>query len=418
VAAVAEEEPTMEGRNSIRVGRVAGIDIRVHSTWLIVFALVSWSLAQGYFPSAYPGWDTAAYWLAGVVSALALFASVLVHELAHSLVAQARGLRVRSITLFIFGGVSNLTAEATRPQDEFLISIVGPLSSFLLAAAFWAAGASALAPAASTVGAVLGYLAFVNLLLGAFNLVPGFPLDGGRVLRSIIWAATGSLRRATQIASFVGQGAGWALIFWGVSQALGGALLNGMWTAFVGWFLNGAAESARQEQALRESLRGVRVADLMDPRPVTASPQTSIHEFVFGHVLREGRRSLLVVEDGQLRGLVSITDAKEVPQEAWAGTPVARIMTPVPLKTVPADAGLDTALRLLVEQSLNQVPVLHGATVVGLLSRADILRYLRFREELDIKSVPAPGRPAATAAVEGRYLPTGQPPAGVREHDG
>jgi Zn-dependent protease/CBS domain-containing protein len=368
-------------KSSVRLGRVAGIDVGIHYTWLFAFALIAWSLAAGFFPSAAPGLAAPTYWLLGVAAALGLFASVLIHEFSHSLMALARGLRVQSITLFIFGGVSTIVGEAERSLDEFLIAVVGPLSSFVLAGVFWAAGQVA-ALDGTPLGAFLGYLASVNLILGVFNLVPGFPLDGGRVLRSIVWGASGSLRRATQVASYVGQGFGFLLIFWGVARLLGGDVFGGLWTAFIGWFLNNAAESTRQQQALTDDLRGVSVAQVMDPRPATAEPSMSVHEFVFDHVVRRGERALLVVQAGQLLGIVTITDAKQVPQEQWAATPVRRIMTSVPLKTVPIEAELAAALQLMVEGTLNQVPVVQAGRVVGLLRRADMLRFLQLRDEL------------------------------------
>src|SRR5919206_287162 len=264
-------------KSSIRLGRVAGIDVGIHYTWLFAFALIAWSLAAGFFPSATPGLAAPTYWLLGVAAALGLFASVLIHEFSHSLMALARGLRVQSITLFIFGGVSTIVGEAERSLDEFLIAVVGPLSSFLLAGVFWAAGQAA-ALDGTPLGAFVGYLASVNLILGLFNLVPGFPLDGGRVLRSIVWAVSGSLRRATQVASYVGQGFGFLLIFWGVSRLLGGDVFGGLWTAFIGWFLNSGAESTRQQQALTEDLRGVGVAQVMDPWPSVCCPHARLIE--------------------------------------------------------------------------------------------------------------------------------------------
>jgi Zn-dependent protease len=370
-------------KNTIRLGRVAGIDVAIHYTWLFAFALIAWSLAAGFFPSTAPNLGTLTYWLLGIAAALALFASVLVHEFSHSLVALARGLRVHSITLFIFGGVSTIAGEAERALDEFLIAVVGPVSSFVLAGLFWVIGR---APGldGTPPGAFVGYLASVNLILGLFNLVPGFPLDGGRVLRSIVWASTGSLRRATQVASYVGQGFGFLLIFWGVARLLGGDVFGGLWTAFIGWFLNNGAESTRQQQALTEDLRGVGVAQVMDPRPATASPNMTVHEFVFDHVVRRGERALLVAEAGQLLGIVTITDARELPRELWDATPVRRIMSSVPLKTVPLDADLATALQLMVEDTLNQVPVVQAGRTVGLLRREDLLRYLQLRDKLHL----------------------------------
>jgi Zn-dependent protease/predicted transcriptional regulator len=382
--------------SSFKLGRIAGIEVGVHYTWLFAFALVAWSLAEGFFPSNYRGWDQSTYWIIGVLSALALFGSVLVHELSHSFVALARGQGVHSITLFIFGGVSNIKGEADEPKDEFLVAVVGPLTSFALAAIFWVVD-QALRLGDSPPGAMLSYLSMVNLILGLFNLLPGFPLDGGRVLRSIVWAVTNSLQRATQVASIFGQGIGFVMIFWGVSQMFGGHFFNGLWTAFIGWFLNSAAESVRREQVVRENLAGVRVTELMDREPGITTPDMSVQEFVFDHVLRQGRRALLVAEGGRLLGIVSITDAKELSQEKWSHTPVGEIMTPAPLKTVPPNADMNKALQLLVEGTLNQLPVVDDGRLVGLLSRADVLRFLQLREELDIRGMPSRRPRTATA---------------------
>ncbi|HEX2516319.1 MAG TPA: site-2 protease family protein [Chloroflexota bacterium] len=365
--------------NSLTIGHVAGIRIAVHYTWLLAFLLISWSLAAGYFPAMNRGWEPAAYWAAGIAAGLILFASVLLHELGHSLVALSRRVRVSGITLYIFGGVSALEDEPSGPGDEFLIAVAGPLTSFALAGAFW--GLSELVPAASPPAAVLSYSAMLNLILGLFNLLPGFPLDGGRVVRALIWGVTGSLRRATQVASYVGQGIGILLIVWGLAQVLGGGFLDGLWTAFIGWFLNGAAEQARQAQALRESLAGVPVRALMDAQPATASPRMSLEEFVDQHVIRRGQRALPVVEEGRLVGLVCLADAREVPRDAWPVTPVQQVMTRVPLTSVTPRTGLDTALALLAEGDFHQLPVVDDAGhLVGMLSRSDVLRYLRYRD--------------------------------------
>ncbi len=382
-------------RNSLTLGRIAGIEIGVHFSWLLIAGLVTWSLAGGHFPSRYPGWDRAAYWTAGGAAALAFFGSVLIHELAHSLVALWRGLPVRSITLFLFGGVSGLKREPETPVDELLIAAAGPAMSFLLAGGFWAA--TQLLPDGTPAHAVLGYLAFTNLVLGGFNLLPGFPLDGGRVLRAVVWGATHSMRRGTQIASYAGQGIGLLLVLAGITQLMGGAVLNGLWTAVIGHFLSGAAGSARQQQALHEALRGLRAADVMQADSPVATAVMPLDEFLYLHVLRQGRRALPVVDDGRLIGIVSVTDAKEVPQPAWAHTTVGEVMTRAPLTTVAPDAGLDRALGLLAEHSLNQLPVVDGAHLVGMLTRADVLRVLQLRETLGVRELrPRPQRVPGT----------------------
>jgi Zn-dependent protease/CBS domain-containing protein len=398
--------------SSFKLGRIAGIQIGIHYTWLLIFALVTWSLAQGYFPDNNPGWAETTYWLVGAVSALALFASVLVHELSHSFMARARGVEVDSITLFIFGGVSNLKSESEEPQDEFLIAVVGPLTSFVLAGVFWAVDRW-LVLGNTPFGAMLGYLTMVNVLVGIFNLLPGFPLDGGRVLRSIIWGASGSLRKATRIASAVGQGFGFLLIFWGVWQMFGGAFFNGLWTAFIGWFLNNAAELTRRQQVQREDLQGVSVASLMNREPPIAPPGMSVREFVFEHVLRRGERAALLADSGRLLGIASISDAKKVPQEEWDATPLGRIMTPAPLTTIAPETELSKALELLVGGELNQLPVIRDGMLVGLLSRADVLRFLQLRDELEIQRLPgAAGGPDGRARE--RELAEAGRPAGRR----
>jgi Zn-dependent protease/CBS domain-containing protein len=365
---------------SFSIGRVAGIDIAIHYTWLFAVALIAWSLAAGYYPSDVPGLGASTYWLIGLLSAVLLFASVLAHELAHSLVARMRGIRVDSITLFIFGGVSNLAAEPTKPGDEFLISVVGPVSSLILAGVFWVIGQ--VLPEPSAARAVASYLALVNLLLGAFNLIPGFPLDGGRVFRSLVWGATGSLRRATLIASYSGQAFGWLLILWGLLRLLTGDAFGGLWTAFIGWFLNGAAESARQEQSLDESLRGVPVSRLMDTHPAHAATSMSVRDFVFQDVMEAGHRAVPVMDDGRLIGIVSMTDARRLPGDAWPSTTVEQVMTRAPLVTISPEDDLATAIRLMAQKGLHQLPVLEDGQLRGMLSREDVLRFLHLRQEL------------------------------------
>ena len=362
-------------QGSFKVGTIAGIEVRVHYTWLLALFFISWSLAVGYFPSTNRSLSASTDWVLGLAAALLLFASVLVHELGHSLVATARGLRVENITLFIFGGISSIAQEATSARDEFLVAVVGPVISLLLAAVFWVIAQAT--PAASAVNALAGYLAFTNLLLGLFNIVPGFPLDGGRVLRSIVWALTGDMARATRVASYVGQVFAFLLIAWGVVQVLGGDLFGGLWIAFIGWFLNTGAEGSRQQLAVRSVLDGVPVTTVMDASPAVASPGLSVRDFVMEHALRRGHRALPVVEDGRLIGIVSVADARHVEQEAWGATPVSAVMTRVPLKTLPPEADLAAAMELMVENSIHQVPIVRDGTLVGMVSRADVMRYMK-----------------------------------------
>ncbi|MFW6151241.1 MAG: site-2 protease family protein [Chloroflexota bacterium] len=369
-------------RSSLRLGRIAGIEVGIHYTWIFIFILVTWSLAQGFFPQYYPGWDRVSYWATGVVAALLLFVSVLLHELAHSLVAQARGMRVQSITLFIFGGVSNIEEEAERPRVEFTMAIVGPLTSLVLAGLFWAL-VQTVADRQSPLAAMLSYLALINAILGVFNLVPAFPLDGGRVLRSILWERTGSLSRATNIAATVGRLFGWALIAFGVFQLLSGNFLGGLWIAFIGWFLSSAADASRQEMAMRGYLSGVKVKDVMDPNPETIEPETPVARMVENVFRRQHRRAVPVSEDDKLLGIVTVTDVKDLSRDQWGETAVREVMTREPLYSVAPEEELSSAMKLISQHDINQLLVLEGGRLVGFLSRADILRHIQFRQELE-----------------------------------
>jgi len=372
-------------KGSLRLGHIAGIEIGIHYTWLLAFVLISLSLAQGFFPQAYPGWSPGTYWITGIIAALLLFVSVLLHELAHSLVAQARGLPVQSITLFIFGGVSNIGEEAKKPAVEFAMAIVGPLTSLALAGIFWGA-LQAIGSPDSALAAMLGYLVWINALLAAFNLIPGFPLDGGRELRSILWGTTGNLVRATNIAATVGRLFGWALIAFGVFRLLSGDFLGGLWIAFIGWFLSSAADASRRDVTLREHLRGVPVSEVMDPNTETVRPETSVEEVIWRIFLQDRRRAVPICQDDRLVGIVTLTDVKEVPQPKWSQTSVAEIMTRQPLYRVTPEDDLNSAMRLIAQHDINQVLVLHEGRLVGLLNRADIIRHLQLSQELGMKS--------------------------------
>ena len=369
-------------KGSFRILTISGIEIGIHYTWLLAFFLIAWSLAVGFFPQSYPNWTRPTYWVMGVIASLFLFISVLLHELAHSFVARSRGLPVHSITLFIFGGVSNIEKEPEKPMVEFTMSVVGPLSSLVLAGIFWVFQKAA--TPGTPLFALLGYLALINLLLAVFNILPGFPLDGGRVLRSIIWGATKSLSKATNVAATTGQVFGWALIAYGVFQILGSNIFGGLWIAFIGWFLASAAETSRREVTLREHLSGVSVTEVMDSNPETISPDTSVEKLVHDVFLQHGRRAAPVCKNDRIVGIITLPDVKGVPQQQWALTPVEKVMTREPIYYVKLEDDLTTALKLISEHSLNQVLVLKEGRLVGLISRADIIRYLQMHQELGI----------------------------------
>ena len=362
---------------SFRLGRIGGIEIGVHYTLLLAVALFGWLLATSFFPDNYPDWSAPTYWVAGVGSALLLFVSVLVHELAHSFVARGRGMPVMGITLFMFGGASNLGEEPRRARDEFIMAAVGPLTSLILSGLLWGILFAGIVPEDGPVEGILVYLALVNGALALFNILPGFPLDGGRVLRSILWGATGSLVKATNMAAGVGQLLGWAMIGLGAFMAVQGSLFTGLWMVFIGWFLSGAASNSRKQAAIQVEVRGVKVQDVMEPDPLVVSPGTTVAELVDEQLLGQGKAAVPVCLGRNLVGIVTLADTKRAPKDRWPFTPVEEIMTGEPLHSVGPEEDLARALRLMGEHNINQVLVEEDYRLVGLLTRAHVIRYLQ-----------------------------------------
>lgn len=379
--------------NSVRLGRVAGVDIRIHSSWLIVFALVTWSLAASYFPQEYPSFGPGTCWLLGVLAALLLFVAVLLHELAHSLVAQARGLSVDSITLYAFGGVSNIASEPQKAGTEFLLAGAGPLTSLLLGALSYV-GAVALKDVNLGAYAVLQYLATINTWLAIFNLLPGYPLDGGRVLHALLWRATGDRVRATRMAGGVGQGIAYVLIFGGIWLFFTGNVLDGIWMAFIGWFLASAAEGTVQHVTLEQRFTGVSVADVMQRNPVAVADDVSLEEAVHSYLLAYNLSALPVTHLGRPAGLITLADVSKQPRQAWSQITVGAVLDgkePVPV--LRPDQGVMEALELMAKAHADAALVAVNGDIVGLLSQGDAERYLQLRTVLD-KSKPHHARAA------------------------
>ncbi len=383
---------------SFKIGRIAGIDIGVNYTWILAFALIAWTLAAGLFPVIVPDRTALAYWSLGILASLLLFVSVLLHELAHSLIAKSRGLGVSSITLFIFGGVSNLEEEPQKAGTEFFMAIVGPLTSLLLGGILWGIGMplglygspfsifTSNIPSFGNAGAALiYYLSSINIVLGLFNLLPAFPLDGGRVLRSIMWGANKDLRKSTNIAATVGRYFGWAFIAYGAFILLGGNFFGGLWIAFIGWFLSSAADSSRREITAREHLTGVPVREVMNPAPVTVTPGTTVESVVHEAFLQCHCRAVPVSIDRRPVGIITLDDVKKVSKDRWAYTSAEQIMTRQPLHSVSPEDDLNTVARLLAQHSVNQLLVLRGGELVGLVNRADIIRHLELSQELGMQ---------------------------------
>lgn len=361
-------------RQGIPIGRIFGISIDLDYSWFLIVMLLAWTLAASYFPAEYPGWASGTYWLIGFATALLLFASVLIHELAHSLVAQRYGLAVPRITLFLFGGVSQIASEPSSPAEEFWIAFVGPVTSLALAALCWEI--EPFIPFLPIL-ALVRYLAWLNLILAFFNLVPGFPLDGGRVFRAIVWRFTGSYHRATVAAATAGRFFGLAMIFWGVWQAFTGNIGGGIWIAIIGWFLESAASSQAQQESLRMMLGGHRVLDAMQRNFIQVPGDVSIQELIDRGIAPTGARFAIVTSSGLAAGLVTLASIRDVPRNEWPSTTAEQVMIPFrKLTTIQPNAVLWSALERMGRDGVNQMPVLDGNGVVGVLSREDILHYL------------------------------------------
>lgn len=370
-------------KHSWRVGRIFGIDINIDSSWLIIFVLFSWILAGTYFPQHFPDWPRSVYWVMGLLTSLLVFASVLIHELAHSLVAIRQGEKVRSITLFILGGVAQITEEPKKPLKEFVMALVGPLSSLFLAGIFFIS-ALFFRGISEPFYASLSYLAIINTILAVFNLLPGFPMDGGRVLRSILWKITGNLKKATRIASLAGQAFAFFLIFGGILQILR-ANLSGFWLIFIGWFLHSAAVRGYQQVMTETMLKGVRAEDLMVKDYKTVASHISVQDLVDNYIFKEKERVFLVSDNGALEGIVCLEDVKATPREKWPSTTVGEIMTPrEKLEAVSLDTDGSKVLNSLTAKEIHQVPVMRGKKIAGIICRTDILRYIQLRTELNV----------------------------------
>ena len=386
-------------RNSFRVARIFGFDINVDWSWLFVLFLVTWNLAS-LFGRLHPGWEDVLRWGTALAAALLFFASVLAHEMAHSLMAKAQGMSVRDITLFLFGGVSNIQRHPPTPIAEFLIAVVGPITSFVLGVLFIVLSGVNVGPVPAAVQdptniieqldpitTLLLWLGPINIVVGLFNLIPGFPLDGGRLVRSVFWVITGSLRQATRWASWMGQGVAWIMIVAGISMMFGARIPifgtgfgNGLWLAFIGWFLNNASAQSYRQVVIRDVLEGVPVVKMMRKNPPTVSPTCSITDLVHDHVMGTDDHAFPVMENGRLVGIVTLDDMRAVSRGQWDTTAVREIMTPKrQLVSVSPDEEADDALTKLTQRDVRQLPVLQNGQLIGLLRRRDIIKWFRLQ---------------------------------------
>ena len=371
---------------SFKIGKIAGIEIGVHWSWLFIFVLITWSIAGGILEEFYPEWSDGRRWAVGVIVAGIFFASILLHELSHSLVAKAKGIPVKGITLFVFGGVSSLGREAQSAGEEFQIAIVGPLTSLAIGAFFAILWAALRGPAPEE-AAIAGYLAFINGVIAAFNMLPGFPLDGGRVFRSIVWARNRNLLRATRVASKVGEYLAYALMAGGAIQFVLFNPIGGVWMFLIGLFLRNASAASYEQMVLESTLRGVSAAELARTDYVPVLPDLLVAQLVDEQMLAGRGRCYPVMAGEELLGLITLSDVRRLDREQWSTTTVYRAMTPFErLRTVSPGEDARALLQLMGEADVNQVPVVEGRWLMGIVSRADILRLIQLRREVGAES--------------------------------
>ncbi len=360
----------------IPLGKILGIPIGLDYTWFLIFALLTWSLAVNYFPQEFKNWSVFHYWFSGAVTAIMLFISVLVHELGHALVAQSYKIKVKRISLFIFGGIAEIQGEPPKASAEFWIAIAGPITSFLLAGLFFIL--QQITMDFVWFNSVFKYLAYINFILALFNLIPGFPLDGGRVLRAIIWGFSKNYKRATSISSIIGRFIAFAFIFIGVMNIFSGRIGAGIWITFIGWFLENAANSQLQSQALHETLSGHKVTEAVTNDFAIIPHDTTIQEVVDNHILGIGRRSLLVKKDEKFIGLLTVHQLKNVSANKWPETNVTEVMIPdIQTENIDIDSPLWSALLKMDQDDVNQLPVTENGEIIGILTRANVLAFIR-----------------------------------------
>jgi Zn-dependent protease len=366
---------------SIRIGRILGIPLGVNYTWFVVFILITLSLSTQ-FAHLHPDWSYAEHLIFGFSTSILFFGSVILHELGHSVIALRYGIPVRSITLFIFGGVANIAKEPEKPLHEFNIAIAGPIVSGVLGVLFY----GVMIAAGDTYEGIrsLGeWLGRINLMLAVFNLIPGFPLDGGRIFRAIVWKYTNSYRRATAIAAGSGQLFAYVFIFFGVWQALTGNFFNGLWIGFIGWFLLNAAQSATIQLTFRYGLQGVTARDIMTSDCLTVPGNISVAELVERFLMRTGARCSMVTDGDRFRGLVTLHEVKKVPREEWDTTSLQSVMVRVEnLVSVSPEMAVDVVLQRMNEQNISQIPVIEDGKLVGVVGRDRLLNLIHTHLEL------------------------------------
>jgi Zn-dependent protease/predicted transcriptional regulator len=381
-----DKEETM--RAHIKLGRIFGIAIGLHYSWIIIALLVTLSL-RSQFAAVHPDWSDAATWTTAIITGLLFFVSILLHELSHAAVAKLRGLPVRAITLFALGGVAQIEKDAADPKTEFWMGIIGPITSVLIGivclALSFALGWNLADEPNSPIAAMFMWLGAINIALGIFNMVPGFPLDGGRVLRAIVWWITGDANRSTRIASIVGQFVAFIFIVLGILRFFSGAGFGGLWLAFIGWFLLDAARASGAQVEITERLKGVRIGDVMTREFPTVDGNSNLQTFVHDHLLPTGHRCFVVLEQHRPVGIITPHEVKSIDRARWPYTTVADVMRSLEnLRTVGPERPVAEALEVMGRDDVNQIPVVQNGNLAGIISRAHITRVLQTRAELDV----------------------------------
>ncbi|MCK9375216.1 MAG: site-2 protease family protein [Syntrophobacterales bacterium] len=374
----------IEKVKSIGRFKVAGITIGFDYSWFIIFAVVLLALAGGYFPNYYPGYRSQTYWIAGFIATLFFFSSVVIHELAHSLMAIRSGIEIKEITLFIFGGVSRITEEPHDPVTELKVALVGPLSSFALALIFWVVKSFFAGFQLPLLTGIFAYLAWINLALGIFNLIPGFPLDGGRVFRAVVWWYTGSLTRATRVAADLGKGFATALMILGGVQIFLGDLIGGIWFILIGMFLRGMSQRGYEEVVVRKTLENVPVQEIMTREVVTVTAGLSLYDLIHRYFLHYPYRGFPVKDDGRILGLVSLNKVKDIPPGEYPTLAVRDFVTPLSDDTVIApEVSLDEALKQMIRQEQDRLLVMQQGQLAGIITRHTLTRFVEIKQILE-----------------------------------
>lgn len=369
----------------ITLFRLMGFQVRLDFSWIFIAFLVTWSLAAGLFPDYYEGLSPTTYWGMGIAGALGLFASIVFHEFGHSVVARRHGIPMKGITLFIFGGVAEMESEPPTPKSEFLMAIAGPIASILLAAIFLGAFALAqIAGAPPAVTGVLGYLGWINGILVAFNLVPAFPLDGGRVLRSALWGWKKNLRWATRVASIMGTGFGLLLIGLGIFSVLFGSLISGLWWFLLGLFIRSASQMSYQQVLLRQALEGEPIRRFMRADPISVASDLPLSQVVEDYFYTHHHKVFPVVDNGHLLGCVSVEQIKQIPKEEWPRRTARDISIPCSEQnTITSDTDAVRALSTMNRNGTSRLMVVDHDRLVGIISLRDLLNFLALKVELE-----------------------------------